>query len=465
MGQAAPGSILLRRITVTAGVQKGAATYGLARFTPGPQEDSFVLSSELRLTGKSRKPTYLEGTVRTALLPSSLAGSWAGITYPEVDGAAIRTLEPTLGISSLGTTLGQGKVNTFSLPAGALEEFQESWRKGAVAFRVALSSTKASNTFSWEKPELTVRYVESASSANMAPVANAGNDRRVMQGTTVVLDGSASYDPEESPLAYEWVQLKGTPVVLAPVPGNPAAVTFPAPAGNEVLEFELRVRDQDHTATDRVTLYLNSAKAEIHTVTLRPDFGKSGFVSSEFPDLSFFEVRDITAGPVLRERKASEPDSGATFTCGALQFDLSAIPAGSQITAATLELTGNRMTPDASTGYDVRMVSPEMDARWPELDWNSFSKVPVVATLSPHLAHKDLKEDRINRLKVDPTLLEARRSTTGLVTFRIDGPTTRTFFRNWYAWWSGNDPEYQNKAPRLILTYSARDPVAGVGGP
>ncbi|MDD1652287.1 MAG: S8 family serine peptidase, partial [Methanomicrobiales archaeon] len=166
MGLAAPGSIQLRRLTVTAGVQKGAATYGLARFTPGPQEDSFVLSSELHLTGKSRKPTYLEGTVRTDLLPSSMAGAWAGITYPEVDRAAIRSLEPTLGISSLGTTLGQGKVNTFTVPRGAMESFQESWTKGAVAFRVALSSTKAANTYTWEKPELTVRYVESISSAN-----------------------------------------------------------------------------------------------------------------------------------------------------------------------------------------------------------------------------------------------------------------------------------------------------------
>ncbi|MDD1657783.1 MAG: S8 family serine peptidase [Methanomicrobiales archaeon] len=464
MGQASPGSILLRRTIVTAGVQRGAATYGLVRFTPGPQDDTFVLSSELRLTGKSRKPTYLDGTLRAALLPSSVAGNWPGFTYPDIDRASIVPLEPSLRISPLGTTLGQGKVNTFAIPAGSMDVFQEQWTGGALAFRIALDSTKASNSYTWEKPELTIRFVESVSTANMAPVAHAGYDRRVKEGTVVVLDGSASYDPEDAPLTYEWIQVKGTPVELGPVAGNPAAATFAAPEGNDVLEFELRVRDQDHAATDRVTIYLNSAKAEIHTLVLTPGPGKSGFVTEEYPDLNFFQSRDITAGPLPRERKPGEATTwGEVSTCGALQFDLSGIPPGSQITAASLELTGNRFTPDANRGYDVRVVSPELDPLWSSLNWDTFSTAPTVATLSPHIAFRDLKEDRINRLNLDPALLEARRATTGLVTLRIDGPPLRTYWRNWYAWWSGNDPLYQAKAPRLILTFSARDALQGAG--
>jgi len=461
-GQASPGSVLLRRPTVTAGVQRGAATYGLVRFAPGAQEDTFVLTSELRLTGKSRKPTYLDGTVRAALLPSSVAGNWPGFTYPDINQASIVPLEPSLRISSLGTTLGQGKVNTFAVPAGGLEAFDDQWEVGAVAFRIAFDSTKASNSYTWEKPELVIRYVESVSTANMAPVAHAGYDRRVKEGTPVMLDGSASYDPEEAPLSYDWIQVKGPTVELTPVAGNPAAATFVAPRGNEVLVFELRVRDQDHTATDQVTIYLNSAKAEVHTVVLNPGPGRSGFVTEEYPDLNFFEGRDMTAGPLPRERKPGDATTwGEVRTCGALQFDLSAIPPGSQITAVSLELTGNRFTPDANRGYDVRVVSPEMDLLWSELDWNSFAKAATVGTLSPHLAFRDLKDDRINRLKVDPALLEARRAATKLITLRIDGPPLRTYWRNWYAWWSGNDAEHQDKAPRLILTYSARDALPG----
>jgi hypothetical protein len=343
-----------------------------------------------------------------------------------------------------------------------MEAFQDQWTRGAVAFRIALSSTKASNTYTWEKPELTIRYVESVSTANMAPVSHAGYDRRVKEGTVVVLDGSASYDPEEAPLTYEWIQVIGTPVELAPVAGNPAAATFLAPSGNAVLEFELRVRDRDHTTTDRVTIYLNSAKAEVRSLVLTPGYGKSGFVTEEYPDLNFFKGRDITAGPLPRERKPGEATTyGEVRTCGALQFDLSGIPPGSQITAASLELTGNRFTPDANRGYDVRVVSPELDPLWSSLDWDTFSTAPTVATLLPHIAFRDLKEDRINKVKVDPAILEARRASTKLITLRIDGPPLRTYWRNWYAWWSGNDPVYQAKAPRLILTYSARDAQQG----
>ena len=462
LGQASPAAVQLKRTVVTAGVQRGARTYGMVLFSPGSQEDLFVLSSELHLTGKGKKPTSLEGTVRAGLLPDTVAGNWPAFGYADVNQAATVPLEPDLPISPLGGTLGTGIVNRFRVPSGSLDAFEGQMQKGALAFRITFDSAQATNSYTWEKPELVIRYVTSVSTNHMAPVAHAGNDRRVSAGTAVVLDGSDSYDPEGAPLLYEWVQVKGTPVDLALVAANPAAVTFPAPAGNDVLEFELRVRDQDHQASDRVTIYLNNARADIHTLVLVTDPGRAGYVTDEYPDLNFFDERDIVAGPLPREKKPGDATAwGEVHTCGALQFDLSAIPPGSQITAASLELTGSRFTPDASTGFDVRVVSPDMDARWSALDWDSLSGAPVVATLLPHLAFKDLKEGRINRLKVDTAVLEARRAATGMVTIRIDGPRLRTYQHNFYTWWSGNDLGNRDRAPRLILTYSARDAQPG----
>lgn len=43
-----------------------------------------------------------------------------------------------------------------------------------------------------------------ASSANSAPVANAGPDQNVAVWDNVQLDGTASYDPDSDPLAYSW---------------------------------------------------------------------------------------------------------------------------------------------------------------------------------------------------------------------------------------------------------------------
>ncbi len=44
---------------------------------------------------------------------------------------------------------------------------------------------------------------------NEVPVANAGSDQYVDQGSTVQLNGSNSYDPDDDPLGYSWVIIDG----------------------------------------------------------------------------------------------------------------------------------------------------------------------------------------------------------------------------------------------------------------
>ena len=51
---------------------------------------------------------------------------------------------------------------------------------------------------------------------NLAPVADAGPDQTVIEGTSVTLDGTASTDPDNSPqpLTYQWTQLSGPTVTI-----------------------------------------------------------------------------------------------------------------------------------------------------------------------------------------------------------------------------------------------------------
>lgn len=91
---------------------------------------------------------------------------------------------------------------------------------------------------------------------NDPPQADAGGDKTFTEGTTVVLDGSNSFDPDGGDLSYQWTQLSGTPVTLV----NPqsAQASFTAPDGGPdgvILSFELAVTDPSGL-TDEDTCYL-----------------------------------------------------------------------------------------------------------------------------------------------------------------------------------------------------------------
>ncbi|HKZ63454.1 MAG TPA: PKD domain-containing protein, partial [Thermoplasmata archaeon] len=91
------------------------------------------------------------------------------------------------------------------------------------------------------------------------PTADAGPDQSAFKNDPMVLDGSASSDPDMDPLAYDWVQSSG-PQSVTLVPVNASAVTFTAPTGTGaagVYMFDLTVSDPsgaNDTDTANVTV-------------------------------------------------------------------------------------------------------------------------------------------------------------------------------------------------------------------
>lgn len=85
---------------------------------------------------------------------------------------------------------------------------------------------------------------QAGGAVNLAPTAAAGTNQTVTGGSPVTLDGSASTDPEGSPLTYAWTQVSGAPVALSsPFVPTPA---FAAPAATnavQTLVFQLVVHD------------------------------------------------------------------------------------------------------------------------------------------------------------------------------------------------------------------------------
>jgi len=92
---------------------------------------------------------------------------------------------------------------------------------------------------------------------NQPPVADAGADVEVCEGDAVVLDASASYDPDIEPLSFVWLQRSGTSVTLTDSATVQASFQAPRPASGlafDDLVFRVRADDGDLWRTDDVTV-------------------------------------------------------------------------------------------------------------------------------------------------------------------------------------------------------------------
>lgn len=90
---------------------------------------------------------------------------------------------------------------------------------------------------------------------NQMPVANAGTDSTVFQGSTVNLNGMQSYDPDGSISLWSWRQLSGPSVIINNSSSATASFVAPKIKGQRsmTLTFELTVTDTaGATATDQV---------------------------------------------------------------------------------------------------------------------------------------------------------------------------------------------------------------------
>ena len=135
-------------------------------------------------------------------------------------------------------------------------------------YRYAVAASRAEGVGAWSN-----QVMFTIIGPNSPPIADAGPDQTVDEGTQVRLDGSRSEDPDNRPgdLVYTWEQVKGQPVTL----NDAASATpgFSAPSGlrqDEQLVFMLMVTDGSLTAEDSivVTVVVDKVAARQKTIEL-----------------------------------------------------------------------------------------------------------------------------------------------------------------------------------------------------
>jgi hypothetical protein len=220
---------------------------------------------------------------------------------------------------------------------------------------------------------------------NAAPIVDAGSGSTINFGGTAVLNASVSDDNLPAPpnLVTSWSEFSGPGNVIFASPSSIDTTATFTTAGTYVLR--LTASDGERSSFDEVTVIVNDPPGG-GDPNPDPDPGPSGneptelaFQDGLFPSLSYAGTRDTylnskstganfgTANTLLID---GSPDY-ATL----LKWDVSAIPTGSVVTSAAIELYVTDTSSGAYEVYALQRAWDELSATWQQyaagLNWAS----------------------------------------------------------------------------------------------
>lgn len=391
--------------------------------------DTLTYDELYRITGVS----YADGTAQ-------------GFTYDATGNRATETL------SGLTTTYTVDAADQLTNAGDGLRTYDSNGQATKIG---------AHRGFSWDVRGKLTQVTDAP--ANTTPTANAGADQAVYVNRLVMLDGRTSSDPEGEPLSFTWLEgaddTHPNPAMgilhgdHSPRPGFTTAT-----AGT--YTFRLSVSDGLATSTvDTVTVTVQAGTQPTQVLSSTAAATDSGYVFSTSPTGRAFS-NDVKAGK-----------NGSTEYRGAAQFILPATPAGTYLSAATLDLMGKSNTGNtAGDVWSVDLLPTSVDANWnTTASWTTIGTVTPDSTLAPTLV--GLNQVVANSLDSwtfasgDLTALAGRLAGSGKLSIRTKGNNaSSTSSVNWYG---GNATSAPNR-PKLTLTFSPNpeydhDPIARAG--
>ena len=160
---------------------------------------------------------------------------------------------------------------------------------------------------------------------NAPPIADAGPDIQVPEGTEVTLDGSSSTDPDGSIEDFVWEQTGGPSVQLAGAFTPNPRFTAPAVDASASLEFRLTVTDdRGDQATDLVAVEVVFSPSTVANLSLSGDpidvdiIGETMLVTSQGEGLYVVDISDRSAPSLVGE--LAMPDVREVITRGSIAY-------------------------------------------------------------------------------------------------------------------------------------------------
>mgnify|MGYP001413959964 CR=1 FL=1 len=337
---------------VTTGVYQSIAS--------GSEEIFVVRISSKPLANAGPDQSVSEGTLVTLDGTGSTGGSltyiWTQVAGPPAALSAATTAHPTFSAPHVP-------------PAG-----------GTVTFELVVCEGTSSNCSDPDSVNVHIMNI------NQPPVADAGPDQTVQEGSPVLLDGTASYDPDVEPLTYQWTQLFGPAVTL--LGGNTVLPTFVAPnvgAGGATIVFDLTVTDP-HTLTgpDSVSIHVTNLN-QIPVANAGPDqtvnentlVTLNGTLSTD-PDLDALSFTwTQTAGPLVTltgGTTASPTFTAPAVGAGGMMFTFRLVASDGQASSAAD--TVNILVQDTNDPPVCTLAQASPNLLWPP----NHTMVPVTIT-------------------------------------------------------------------------------------
>lgn len=324
---------------------------------------------------------YIHDAQTLERLTYALANTVGGIAWLEGTTYTLRTVSTQSQVQAWGGA-NWGQTDVVQLP-GATHDLVAV--NGELLVAVTLDSQGV--------PLLTVYDAELDVVSPLEPVAKAGADLRVDVGSSVILDGSASYDPDESPnpLTYSWDLLSGPGVAVFGSPTQ-ATTTFTAVTPG-IYEVSLTVNDGQYADVDTLSITYRLNEAPVADASLSENSG----VAQRGPvQLIADASSDPNGDPLSFSWQVVAAPPNSTWTLSSSEGALSTI-AAEQPGQYTVELTASD---GVLTGSDSIIVT-FAENQAPDAD-PSLSNTMAVAGRQPAVldgsASTDPEEDPLTYL-------------------------------------------------------------------